>query len=174
MVMRIAIIAASIIITGFALAQEPKELIDARRNFEALKHPTEADRVLYVTKLVRLRESFTRAQADIMFAIDAEVRRHPMPEAAADSKPLPRRVVGRWQSPRRPYFYHTDGTWFSDQDTPGNTGGTWRIDGNKFFQNYRTMAPDTGQTIILLTDTDFVYGDSPYYLRRGDAFPWRY
>jgi hypothetical protein len=36
---RIAIIAASIIITGFALAREPKELIDARRNFEALRHP---------------------------------------------------------------------------------------------------------------------------------------
>jgi hypothetical protein len=40
MVARIAIIATSIIITGFALAQEPKELIDARRNFEALRNLT--------------------------------------------------------------------------------------------------------------------------------------
>ncbi len=109
-----------------------------------------------------------------MFAIDAEVRRHPMPEAAAGKKTLAKRLVGRWQSPRRPYFYHPDGTWVSDEDAPGSTGGTWQIDGNKFFQNYRGMAPDKGEAIILLTDTDFVYGDAPYYLRRGTAFPWRY
>jgi hypothetical protein len=171
---RVAILSAVIVAPASALAQEPKELVDARRRFEALKHPTEADRVRYVTRLVRLRETFTRAEAEIMLAIDAEVRRHPMPEAAAHTETLRKRVTGRWQSPRRPYFYHADGTWLSNEDTPGNTGGTWRIEGNKFFQNYRDMAPDEGETIILLTDTDFVYGDSPYYLRRGTAFPWRY
>ena len=170
---RITIIGAAIIINGSALAQAPKELIDARRRFEALKHPTEADRVRYVTGLVRLRETFTRKQAQMMFAIDAEVRRHPLPAAAANSKALIERLIGRWQSPRRPYFYHADGTWFSDEDAPGNTGGTWRIQGNRFFQNYRTLAPDRGATIILLTDADFVYGDAPFYLRRGTVFPWR-
>ena len=39
--------------------------------------------------------------------------------------------------------------------------------------NYRTLAPDKGETVILLTDTDFVYGDAPFYLRRGTVFPWR-
>ena len=158
---------------GAALAQEPTALIEARRDFEALKHPAEADRVRYITSLIRLRESFTRAQAKILFAIDAEVRRHPLPETAAESNALSKRLVGRWQSPRRPYFYHANGTWFSDEDAPGNTGGTWRIEGNKFFQNYRIMAPSRGETIIVLTDTDFVYGDAPYYLRRGTTFPWR-
>lgn len=172
--------AARITIIGIVLlaaeglgAREPGELIEARRQFQLLQHPTEADRVRYLTKLVRLRESFTRGQADMMSAIDTEMRRLPMPETAADSKALTRRLIGRWQSPRRPYFYHAEGTWFSDEDTPGNTGGTWRIEGGKFFQNYRTLAPDKGETIILLSDTDFVYGDPPYYLRRGTAFPWR-
>jgi hypothetical protein len=49
------------------------------------------------------------------------------------------------------------------------------FEGNRFFQNYRGEAPDRGEVIILLTDTDFVYGPGPhpYYLRRGTAFPWR-
>jgi hypothetical protein len=174
MVTRVAMLSLVFLAATSVVAQEPRELIEARRKFESLKHPSEADRVRYVTSLVRLRESFTRAQADIMFAIDTEVRRHPMPQAVADIDVLSKRLIGQWQSPRRPYFYHSDGTWLSNEDTPGNTGGTWRIEGNKFFQNYRGMAPDTGETIILLTDTDFVYGVAPYYLRRGTAFPWRY
>ena len=169
---RIAILVTAIAVATSAVAQEPKELHDARRQFEALRHPSEADRVRYITGLVRLRESFTRADAEIMHAIDAEVIRHPMP-ATADVRVLVQRLVGRWQSPRRPYFYHPDGTWASNEDTPENTGGTWRIEGNQFFQNYRGDTPAHGEKIILLTTTDFVYGAGPYYLRRGTAFPWR-
>src|SRR5215475_11036813 len=169
---RVATVVALIAIVTAAHAAEPKELRETRREFESLRHPTEADRVRYVTRLVRLRESFTRADYKIMESIDAEVIKHPMP-ATADVARLRKRLIGRWQSPRRPYFYHADGTWFSDEDAPGNTGGTWRIEGNRFFQNHPSLAPSTGETIFLLTDTDFVYGDAPYYLRRGTAFPWR-
>src|SRR6266516_5264302 len=167
---RIVILVTAVVIATSVAAQEPKELRDARRQFEALKHPSEADRVRYITGLVRLRESFTRADAEIMHAIDAEVLRHPMP-ATADSQALVQRLVGRWQSPRRPYFYHFDGTWASNEDTPEDTGGTWRIERNQFFQNYRGEPRDSGETIILLTSSDFVYGTGPYYLRRGTAFP---
>jgi len=169
----IALLGAAILAATSAIAQEPKELVDARRTFESLPHPSEADRVRYVTRLIRLRESFTRAQANIMFAIDTEVLRHPMP-TTIDKNILIKRLIGRWQSPRRPYFYHADGTWASDEDIPESTGRTWRIEGNHFFQNYRDTTPDQGETIILLTDTDFVYGKAPNYLRRGTAFPWRY
>jgi hypothetical protein len=174
MVTRVTVLGALIVAAASAVAQQPKQLVDARREFEALKHPSEADRIRYVTRLVRLRETFTRAQADIMSAIDAEVRRHPMPQAAAHAETLRKRIIGRWQSPRRPYFYHADGTWLSDEDTSGNTGGTWRIERNKFFQNYGEAPNKGGETIILLTDTDFVDGDAPFYLRRGTAFPWHY
>jgi hypothetical protein len=171
---RIVILIAAIAAATSAVAQEPKELRDARRQFESLKHPSEIDRVRYITRLVRLRESFTRADYKIMEAIDAEVIRHPMP-AAPDTPILAKRLIGRWQSPRRPYFYHVDHTWASDDDTPEDTGGTWRIEGNQFFQNYRGDAPASRETIILLTATDFVYGThiAPYYLRRGTEFPWR-
>jgi len=169
---RIAILVTAIAVATSAVAQEPKELRDARRQFESLKHPSEADRVRYITRLVRLRESFTRAEYKIMEAIDAEVIRHPMP-AAADTRVLVKRLIGQWQSPRRPYFYHTDRTWASNDDTPEDIGGTWRIEGNQFFQNYRGDTPAHGEKIILLTTTDFVYGAGPYYLRRGTAFPWR-
>ena len=171
MVKRITLLGVALGAAMSVFAEEPKELTEARLRFESLKHPTETDRVRYVTKLVRLREGLTRAQAQAMFAIDAEVRRHPMPKVTGDKTALAKRLIGRWQSPRRPYFYHSDGTWFSDEDASGNTGGTWRIDRNKFFQNYPSMAPDKGETIILLTGTDFVYGDAPFYLRRGTAFP---
>ncbi len=169
---RIAILVTAIAVATSAVAQEAKELCDPRRQFEALKHPSEADRVRYITGLVRLRESFTRGDAEIMHAIDAEVLRHPMP-AAVDVRVLVKRLIGRWQSPRRAYFYHRDSTWASNEDTPEDSGGTWRIEGNQFFQNYRGDTPARGETIILLTTTDFVYGADPYYLRRGTAFPWR-
>src|SRR6266550_5037068 len=96
---RIAMILAAIVIATSVAAQEPKELRDARRQFESLRHPSEADRVRYITALVRLRESFTRADAEIMHAIDAEVLRHPM-AATADVRVLVKRLIGRWQSPR--------------------------------------------------------------------------
>jgi len=172
---RVARVVAAIAIVAAAHGAEPKELRDARREFESLKHPAEADRVRFVTRLVRLRESFTRADSKIMEVIDAEVIKHSMP-ATADAARLRRRLIGRWQSPRRPYFYHADGTWASDEDTPESTGGRWRIEGNRFFQDYRDDKPAAGEKIILLTSTDFVYGTdrAPYYLRRGTVFPWRY
>jgi hypothetical protein len=171
---RVAIIVAAIAVVAAADAADPVELRDARRGFASLQQPSEADRVRYVSRLVRLRESFTRADYKIMAAIDAEVIKHPVP-ATTDLKALRKRLVGRWQSPRRPYFYHFDGTWASDEDTPASTGGTWRIEGNRFFQDYRGDKPAGGEKIILLTSADFVYGSerAPNYLRRGTAFPWR-
>jgi hypothetical protein len=58
------------------------------------------------------------------------------------------------------------------------THGVWRIEGNKFFQNALLQppeSPDTGETMIILTDTDFVWSThiAPYYMRRGDVYPWR-
>ncbi len=90
--------------------------------------------------------------------------------ASADAQKLARRLVGRWQSPRRPYFYHADHTLAANDDTQEDTRGTWHMDGNQILQD------DGGETIILLTGTDFIYGttaEHPYYLRRGTAFPWR-
>jgi|ERR1041385_2194993 hypothetical protein len=170
MVTRIAILVAATMLAASA-AEEPSELVQARQKFQARKNPSDADRVRYITRLVRLRESLTRADAKLMFMIDAEIVRHPMPRTA-DARMLAKRLIGRWQSPRHPYFYHAGGTWASDDDTSQGTGGTWRIEGNQFFQNYRVKPPSYGETIILLTDTDFVYGSAPYYLRRGTAFPW--
>jgi len=166
-------LATFVLLATTVTAGEPKELCDARRAYDSLKHPSEAQRVDYITRLIRLRESFTRADEKALDAIDTEVIKHPMP-AVSDSQKLSKRLIGRWQSPRRPYFYHAGGSWASDEDTPEYIRGTWRIEGNTFFQNYGHDKPDVGETIILLTSTDFVFGThiSPYYLRRGDEFPW--
>ena len=171
---RILFILGILTMARTATAVEPKALLAARQSYESLPHPSEKQRVTYVTKLVRLRETFTRRDEEELDAIDSEVVKHPMPVSAVTPS-LAKRVVGRWQSPRRPYFYHADGTWLSNEDIPGETGGTWHIDGNQLFQNYRGEANVSGETIILLTDTDFIFGSEqlhPYYLRRGDAFPW--
>jgi hypothetical protein len=171
--LQLIILATVIGLTIPLVAQEPKEIRIARKDYEALQHPTEADRIRYVTRLVRLRESYTRADDKIMEAIDTEIIRHPM-LSTANSRTLAKLLIGQWQSPRHSYFYHADGTWASDDDITVATSFTWRIDHNKFFQNYAGETPDPGQTIILLTSTDFVYGIhiAPYYLRRGTAFPW--
>ena len=164
-------------IVSAAIAAEPKELADARREFQSLKHPTETDRVRYITRLVRLRESFTRADAEMMFAIDKEVIRHPMP-LPPEPNELPKRVIGKWTSPRHQYFAtRANGTWtmlpeFIDGEK--STAGTWSIEGNQFIQNFKN-SPGSHEEIILLTATDFVWSTrtAPYYMRRGDVFPWR-
>jgi hypothetical protein len=158
---------------GTLTAAEPKELAAARKEFAALKNPTEEQRVKYLTSLVRMREKLTRADDAAIQAIDTELIKHPMP-AKADAKALKKLLVGRWQSPRRPYFYHADGTYAANEDNAENAGGTWRIEGNKFFQTVGNEKAE-GDILFLLTDKDFVYGAhvAPFYLRRGTAFPWK-
>ena len=172
---RVATLVIALTIASAVANDEPKQLRDARREYESLAHPSEAARVRYITRLVRLRESFTRADYKMMEVIDAEVIRHPMP-ATADSGTLSKRVVGQWTSPRHQYLYRANGTWtmlpVEDAET---THGVWHIEANKFFQNASVQLPDSGETIILLSATDFVWGTkrAPYYMRRGDVFPWR-
>src|SRR5947207_1614929 len=98
-VTRIGLITAAILVSTSVTAQEPKELRDARRQFQSLNHASQAERVAYITRSVRLRESFTRADYKKMEAIDAEVTRHPMP-AGVDSAELRKRMIGHWTSPR--------------------------------------------------------------------------
>ncbi len=174
--LRVATILLAVGIMSAAIAAEPKELGDARREFESLKNPTESDRMRYITRLVRLRESFTRADAEMMLAIDKEVIRHPMPVPPGPNE-LRRRVIGKWTSPRHQYLYRANGTWtmlpeFIDGEK--STAGTWSIEGNQFIQNFKN-SPGSHEEIILLTATDFVWSTktAPYYLRRGDVFPWR-
>jgi hypothetical protein len=179
MLVHIAIIASTMFSIAAVSANEPKELVELRQRFEALKHPSEADRIRYITALVRLRESFTRADADKMRAIDAEIIKHPMP-FEVDSAALRKHIVGRWRSPRHSYLYRADGTWTTSDFTDANEAtprGLWRIEGNKFFHRMldEPSEAETGRTIIILTDTDFVSGThiALYYMRRGAVYPWR-
>src|SRR5438034_3016913 len=132
------IIALAMAMTAFA-AEEPAELTNARKDFEA--DPTEAARIQYITKLVRLREKILVAHRDGWEAIDAEIIRHPMP-GAADSRLL----LGQWASPRHLYLFGADGTWTMDDeglDLSIATRGTWRIEGNNYFQAFsRDSRPD--------------------------------
>ena len=157
-------------------SDEPERLTELRQRFHALQHPTEADRVRYITALVRLRETFTRADSDKMGAIDAEVINYPIPEDV-DSAALRKRIVGHWSSPRHQYLYRADGTWtILPEFIEGvkSTAGTWSIEGNRFIQNFKN-SPGSHEEIILLTATDFVWSTrvAPYYMRRGDVHPWR-
>ncbi len=179
MLSRIASISAALLVLSVTHADEPQELVQLRHRFEAIKHPAESDRVRYITSLVRLRESFTRADYKKMEAIDAEVIKHPMP-SDVDSTEFRKRLVGRWTSPRHSYLYRANGTWTMLPelvDGQQSTHGVWRIEGNRFFQHATVESPesDTGETMIILTDTDFVWSThvAPYYMRRGDVYPWR-
>jgi hypothetical protein len=177
--MRIAVLGAALLYTITACADEPERLVQLRQQFESLRNPTEADRVQYITALVRLREGFTRADYKKMEAIDSEIIRHPMP-ADVNSADLRKRLIGEWTSPRHNYSYRGNGTWTmlpEFEEGIQATHGVWQIDGNKFFQNIVQPAepPDKGEIMIILTDTDFVWSThiAPYYMRRGDVYPWR-
>jgi hypothetical protein len=175
----LATFAFTLVCAVTASGDEPQRLAKLREQFESLRHPTETDRVRYITALVRLRESFTRADYKKMKTIDSEIIKHPM---RSDIEPadLRKRLIGQWTSPRHSYLYRADGTWTmlpEVVDGSQSTHGVWRIEGNKFFQRATVEPPesDTGETIVILTDTDFVWSThvAPYYMRRGDVYPWR-
>jgi len=55
-------------------------------------------------------------------------------------------------SPRHDYLYRADGTWTMLPADPDTTHGTWRIDGNQYFDTAATDPPQTSQyTIILIS-----------------------
>jgi hypothetical protein len=148
MLTRVATAASALLCATQLIAQEPRQLIELRRAFESLARSTEADRVRYITRLVRLRESFTRADYKQIEAIDTEVIKYPMP-SDVNSADLRKHLVGQWTSPRHNYLYRADGTWMmlpEFVDGMQATHGVWRIERNRFFQNASIQTPDlTGE-----------------------------
>jgi len=145
-------------------AQEPAgarylgALADLQRDYGKIAHPGEAARADYITRLVRLREEAARRKTDAWHAIDAEIKQHPAPDDAA--KALSNLLVGEWESPRHDYLFRADGTWTMTPVEPDIAHGTWRIEGNQYFNTYATDPPQTFQyTIILISKRDFVFTD---------------
>jgi hypothetical protein len=133
-----------------------------RRDYEKASHPGEAARSNYITRLVRMREAAARAKSDEWQAIDTEIKSHPAPEDS-DSKTLASHIVGEWQSPRHDYLYRADGTWTLLPVEEGILHGSWRVEGNQYFDTNASEPPQTRQyTIILVTKKDFVFTDQAY------------
>jgi hypothetical protein len=131
----------------------------AKRDYEKISHPSEADRSNYVTRLVRLREKAADAKTDEWQAIDSEIKQRPAP-SDSDGKTLSGLLVGQWESPRHDYLYGADGTWTMLPIEPDVTHGTWRIEGNQCFETTATEPPlKTQYTVILITKKDFVFMD---------------
>jgi len=154
-----------------ARAQQPASVPNdsafqkAKRDYEKIPHPSEADRSNYITGLARLRE---KAETDEWQAMDAEIKQHLAP-SDSDSKTLPGLVVGEWKSSRHDTLYRADGTWTLLPAEEGILHGHWRIEGNQYFETAQytdstaTESPKTTQyTIILITKKDFVFTDQTY------------
>jgi hypothetical protein len=138
-------------------ARYARALSEIKRYYAKITHPSEAARSDYITRLVRLREVAARLKTHEWQAIDAEVKQHPAPN---DGKALSMLLVGKWESPRHDYLYRADGTWTMLPADPDITHGTWRIEGNQYFDTAATDPPETSQyTIILITKRDFVFAD---------------
>ena len=141
------------------------ELDKAKRDYAKISHPSEADRSNYITRLVRLREKAADAKTDDWQAIDSEIKLHPAP-SDSDSKTLSGLLVGQWRSPRREIVYRADGTWTLLPAEEGILHGSWRIEGNQYFETAQytdaaaTEPPKTTHyTIILITKKDLVFMD---------------
>jgi hypothetical protein len=161
----IAIAGTSVVWPLVASAKQPVgaryvgALAQIKHDYGKIFHPSEAARADYVTRLIRLREQAARTKTDAWQAIDAEIKQHPAPNDS-DSKALSNLLVGKWESPRHDYLYGADGTWTMLPVEPDITHGTWRIEGNQYFDTAATDPPETTQyTIILITKTDFVFAD---------------
>jgi len=132
---------------------------EMKQAYQKIAHPGETARSAYITRLTRLREKAARVKSDAWQAIDAEIRRHPAP-IDADSAALSSLRVGEWESPRHDYLYRADGSWTMIPVEPDMTHGTWRIEGNRYFETVATEPPRSLQyTIILMTKHDFVFTD---------------
>ena len=136
-----------------------RTLGEMKRDYGKISHPSEAARSDYITRLVRLREQAARLKTDAWQAIDAEIKQHPAP-GDSDNRALSKLLVGKWESPRHDYLYRADGTWTMLPADPDTTHGTWRIEGNQYFDTAAIDPPETAQyTIILMTKRDFVFTD---------------
>jgi hypothetical protein len=140
-----------------------RALDEIKRDYGKISHPSEAARAYYITRLVRLHEEAVRLNTDAWQAIDAEIKQHPAPNDS-NSKALSSLLIGKWESPRHDHLYRADGTWTMIPVEPDVTHGTWRIEGNQYFNTYidtdATHPPQTFQyTIILITKRDFVFID---------------
>ena len=134
-------------------------LAEAKRDYAKISKPSEAARADYVIRLARLRDKAADANTDAWQAIDAEIKQHPAPKDS-DGKALTALRVGQWESPRHDYLYRADGTWTMLPAEPDITQGTWRIDGNQYFETAATDPPLASQyTIILISKTDFIFMD---------------
>jgi hypothetical protein len=147
------------------LAQQPNRtryidaLRKAKRAYEKISHPGEAARLNYITLLIRMRENVARLNTDEWQAIDAEIKQHPAPKDS-DSKTFSSLRVGEWKSPRHEYLYRGDGTWTMLPAEENTTHGSWRIEGNQYFDTAAVEPTETNQyTIILITKKEFVFAD---------------
>ncbi|MFM8682653.1 MAG: hypothetical protein ACKOEG_02550, partial [Chthoniobacterales bacterium] len=96
----------------------------------------------------------------------SEIRQHPPPE---DTKGFTNRMVGKWSSPRHEYIYRSDGTWSMLPEEEGATKGSWRIEGNRFFNKADCESGDaSAYTILLLTEDNFIFtdGNTVFYEER--------
>jgi hypothetical protein len=146
-------------------AQQPagarylRALREIKRDYWKISHPSEVARSDYITRLVRLREEAARQKTDAWQAIDTEIKQHPAP-SNSDSEALSKLLVGKWESPRHDYLYRPDGTWTMIPVEPDIAHGTWRIEGNRYFDTHATEPSQaTRYTIILITRRDFVFTD---------------
>jgi hypothetical protein len=136
-----------------------RALTEIKHDYGKISHPSELARSDYITRLGRLREEAARLKTDAWQAIDAEIKQHPVPNDS-DGKILSGLLVGQWESPRHDYLYRADGTWTMMPAEPDIAHGTWRIQGNQYFDTAATDPPETRQyTIILITKQDFVFTD---------------
>lgn len=145
--------------------QSAGALQKAEQDYEKIPHPSEAARSDYITRLVRMHEDAVRLNTSAWQAIDAEVKLHPAPNEP-DSKALAGLIAGEWTSGRHDTLYRADGTWTLLPADAGTLHGSWRVEGNQYFDTAQYSDTDASEqpqkdqyTIILVTKKDFVFTD---------------
>jgi len=142
-----------LLLVSVTVAEEPKELSNARAKYEHQK-PSEAARVQYILELKALRDKWAAAdKGELKWKLaDDEVKKHPVP-ASVDTAVLKKLFVGRWRSPRHDYQYRANGSWVMLPVEEDATHGSWKIKGNQYWSD------DRKYTILLLDEKHFIFTD---------------
>jgi len=156
-----------LLLVGSGYAEDPKELIALKKDFEASPAKnTEAAREQYIVSLIHLWEKYKevyestgkKAGGNEMWAVDLEIANRP---ALKDYNPSPRLLLGDWEGARYGTRYFADNKWIMLPADDCIIHGKWKISQNEFFNNYSDWGDkfDSGSPIYLLNHDFFVFGD---------------
>lgn len=158
---------AALLFAHAALAGIPEQIAVAKTAYQQMvKKNPEAARETYANRLSEIAvgifkatlERGDRPQRETIDPVYQELCLLPAPAKNDAAKFRP----GKWQTPRHDLDFKPNGTWVMAPVEKGATHGTWKIEGNQYYENASDDTSRPPTTIILANKDYFVFMDGRY------------